>query len=56
MMGLLLALALLDVRPLTTAQVCAVRWGLDHQNRLHRAVCLGTIPLADAQQQMRTWQ
>ena len=25
------------------------------ENRLHRAVCAGTIDLADAQQQMRDW-
>jgi len=25
------------------------------ENRLHRAVCAGTITLADAQQQMRAW-
>jgi len=112
--ALLLALALLDVRPLSTAQICATKWSLDvrhvtvaqkrhvfalagvrwsdrsgyivdhrvprelggtdtlanlwlqtkpeaHkkdviENRLHRAVCLGTITLNDAQQDMRTWR
>jgi hypothetical protein len=101
------------VRPLTTAQVCTIRWGLDQrhvsaaarrqvfeaygvplaqratrvidhlvprelggrddvrnlwpqtraeahikdveENRLHLAVCAGTVSLADAQQQMRNW-